>query len=304
MVELPKPDAAKKGWPWTEESQPLPETMPDGTPWPRITVVTPSYNQGWFIETTIRSVLLQGYANLEYIIMDGRSTDNTIEIIRRYEPWLTAWVSEPDKGQTDAIQKGFNQASGELLTWLNSDDLLLPNALRHVALASRQRPDAVAWVGGCQRIDRDGRLLNTITPRGLERERLANWFFDGFFYQPSCFFSANAYRQSGGVDPSLNFSMDVDLWLKLAAVGEFVPMPQTLSAAVIHDAAKSQSKKAEMHAEVMLVQIRHGFQEAAVRRMKRVLEGANRKQQKQHRFGRFMNLLMPINHKREIRNEK
>ena len=111
--ELPSPPPGKRGWPWTEDSPQLPDTMPDGSPWPKISIVTPSLNQGPFIEETIRSVLLQGYPNLEYIIMDGGSTDESIEIIKKYEPWLAYWESEPDRGQSHAINKGFQRASGD-----------------------------------------------------------------------------------------------------------------------------------------------------------------------------------------------
>src|ERR1700738_1526878 len=109
------------GWPWTTETPRLPAVRPDGSRWPRITIVTPSFNQGQFIEETIRSVLLQGYPNLEYIIIDGGSTDNTVEIIKKYEPWIACWVSEKDRGQSDALNKGFARATGQILAWLCSD---------------------------------------------------------------------------------------------------------------------------------------------------------------------------------------
>ena len=107
--------------------------MPDAN-YPRISIVTPSYNQGQFIEQTIRSVLLQNYPNLEYIIIDGGSTDNTVETIEKYEQYITYWVSEPDRGQSHAINKGFARCTGEIMAWLNSDDLYLPSALKSLEL--------------------------------------------------------------------------------------------------------------------------------------------------------------------------
>ena len=141
LTELPPPPAGKSGWPWTVETPPVPLARPDGSPWPRISIVTPSYNQGQFIEETIRSVLLQGYPDLEYIIIDGGSTDQSVEIIKKYEAWLTYSVSENDGGQSHAINKGFERATGVLLSWLNSDDVLLPDAL--AAVAARLSSSAV-----------------------------------------------------------------------------------------------------------------------------------------------------------------
>ena len=129
LSELPKAPSGKTGWPWTEESRRLPVLRYEGDPWPRISVITPSFNQGEFIEETIRSVLLQDYPDLEYLILDGGSTDNSIEIIKRYSTWLTYWVSEPDSGQSDAINRGLKRASGDFCTWINSDDMLCKNAL-------------------------------------------------------------------------------------------------------------------------------------------------------------------------------
>jgi len=132
---LPPPPSGKAGWPWTEQTEQLPQSMPDGSEWPKISIVTPSYNQGKFIEETIRSVLLQGYPNLEYIIIDGGSTDNSVEIIQRYSPWLNYWVSEKDRGQSDALNKGFAISNGEICAYINSDDIFLPNAFYKLAIA-------------------------------------------------------------------------------------------------------------------------------------------------------------------------
>ncbi|MDO8303698.1 MAG: glycosyltransferase, partial [Sedimentisphaerales bacterium] len=127
LKELPAAPAGKTGWPWTVES-PAP-ALSQITNCPRICIVTPSFNQGEFLEETIRSVLLQGYLNLEYIIMDGGSTDNSVEIIKKYSPWLAYWTSQKDNGQADAIYRGFEKASAEYIGWVNSDDMLLPDAL-------------------------------------------------------------------------------------------------------------------------------------------------------------------------------
>src|SRR5678816_3341009 len=139
--DLPRPGPGRSGWPWTEAPPPLPPTGPNGQPWPRISIVTPSFNQAQYLEETIRSVLLQGYPNLEYFVYDGGSTDGSVEILRRYEPFLQGWVSERDKGQSDAINKGFARCTGEVVNWLCSDDILLPGALLHVGQAFVERRD-------------------------------------------------------------------------------------------------------------------------------------------------------------------
>lgn len=131
LLKLLPPVTGKQGWPWTEEV--AESSYSSKKEWPKISIVTPSYNQGHFIEETIRSILLQNYPNLEYIIMDGGSNDNTVEIIKKYEPWITLWVSEKDKGQANAINKGVDQCTGEIFNWINSDDYLAPDTLLHVA---------------------------------------------------------------------------------------------------------------------------------------------------------------------------
>lgn len=133
LAELPSPPANRGGWPWTEASEQQSTLVENAMVWPKVTIVTPSFNQGQFLEETIRSVLLQGYPNLEYIVIDGGSTDNSVDIIRKYEPWLSFWVSEPDEGQADAINKGFAKSTGELLGWINSDDYLYPGVIKRVA---------------------------------------------------------------------------------------------------------------------------------------------------------------------------
>lgn len=136
LSNLPSPPPGKTGWPWTEACAQMPELRPDGEPWPRITIVTPSFNQGEFIEETIRSVLLQGYPNLEYFIMDGGSTDQSVEIIKRYAAWIDHWESGPDGGQAAAINTGLARATGLWFHNINSDDVMSPSSLKAIGLAS------------------------------------------------------------------------------------------------------------------------------------------------------------------------
>ncbi|MCK4815087.1 glycosyltransferase, partial [bacterium] len=177
-----------------------------------------------------------------------------------------------DRGQSHAINKGFAKAQGEIFGWLNSDDLLLPGAIRHVVDAWQENPSAVAWVGSCHRIDPDRRILSTVIPKGLDRDSLADWWFQGCFYQPSCFFAAQAWYKVGSLDENLSFAFDLDLWLKLSSVGDFVAIPKFISVAIIHKDAKTQAQRIGMHAETIAVQIKHGYREAAIKRLVSLVE--------------------------------
>lgn len=162
LEELPPLPPGKIGWPWTKESRQLPDTMPDSRPWPRISIVTPSFNQGRYIEETIRSVLLQGYPNLEYIVIDGGSSDNSVGIIKKYEPWLAYWVSEADRGQAHAINKGFQKATGEIFGWLNSDDVYCKGALGFTGWLLYRRPHVGLIYGDCDVIDGRSSMIDCI----------------------------------------------------------------------------------------------------------------------------------------------
>src|SRR5918996_5491103 len=202
LSQLLPPSPGKIGWPWTEESAQLPETMPDGCVWPRISIVTPSYNQGQFIEETIRSVLLQGYPSFEYIVIDGGSTDDSKEIIQKYEPWLTYWVSEPDRGQAHAINKGFARATGDIIQWVNSDDLLTPGALAEVGRLISLNPGAMI-AGGCENFWADGKSEIKYN-YGLSREGLiAFWRREASYEQRSLFTPCRVMDECGGLDETL-----------------------------------------------------------------------------------------------------
>ena len=223
LDELPEPPRGKTGWPWTEESRRLPSGASQGRSWPRISVVTPSFNQGPFIEETIRSILLQGYPNLEYFIMDGGSTDASVEIIKKYSPWLSYWVSEPDSGQSDAINRGLKRASGEFATWINSDDLLCKNALVEHASRIGFAPDTV-YVGNCIYIDETGNvlLLHRGRVQSLEDLVRVNTVWNGargHIVQPEVMFPRELYRTVGGLDRNNHFTMDYDLWGKFFLAG-------------------------------------------------------------------------------------
>jgi glycosyltransferase involved in cell wall biosynthesis len=240
--------------------------MADGAPWPRISIVTPSFDQAAFLEEAIRSVLLQGYPNLEHIVMDGGSTDGSADIVRRYEPWLAYWTSERDAGQSDALNRGFDRATGTILGWINSDDYLLPRALERVALAWHEAPEAAGWFGSCRRVDEAGALLYIQHPRRLDRDGLGDWHANGVA-QPASFFSAAAWSDLGPLDTTLYCAFDFDFWLRLADWGAIRALPGELAAARIHGAAKTTAGRATMHAETWAVMMRHGYERVAVQDM-------------------------------------
>ena len=156
LKNLPNAPPEKKGWPWIPEISQLKSSLSNARLWPKISIVTPSFNQVQFLEETIRSVLLQGYPNLEYIIIDGGSTDGSIDIIKKYSRWLRYWVSEPDSGQSNAINKGFAKASGEIFGYLNSDDLYEPNALKIISSYFMNNSACNLLAGECTVFDDHG----------------------------------------------------------------------------------------------------------------------------------------------------
>jgi len=222
LAELPPPLSTKKGWPWTEESSQLPQQVRDEHFWPRITVITPSFNQGRFIEETLRSVLLQGYPELEYLVLDGGSTDNSVEIIKKYSPWLTYWVSEPDSGQSDAINRGLHRASGTFATWVNSDDMLCRNAL--IAHSTQVGFDRnTVYVGDCRYLDETKHLVWTHRGRVHSLEDLLRvktvWRSGGNIVQPEVLFPVELALQVGCLNPDNHFTMDYELWGKFFLAG-------------------------------------------------------------------------------------
>jgi len=219
LKDLPPPPPGKTGWPWTEPTNPLPERMPDGSEWPRISIVTPSYNYGRFIEETIRSVLLQGYPNLEYIVIDGGSTDNTIEIIRKYDKYLTYWVSEPDEGQTDAINKGYQHCIGELFAWLNADDIYAHSTcLKNISEFYKKGYKLI--VGECNNIDINGnKIIIKNTFNGYCKPQYFDQYVKFWSFvpmpEPAVFIAKELTDKSFPLDKNLYTTMDYQLFLRV-----------------------------------------------------------------------------------------
>ena len=224
LEALPCPPSGRTGWPWTQTSKPLPSTQSDGSPWPRLRIVTPSYNQGQFLEETIRSVLLQSYPNLEYVIIDGGSTDNSLEILERYSPWLDCWVSESDRGQYDALNKGFAKTSGEIMAWINADDRYVANAFAAIGHIFAQFAD-VHWVASLHLLSLDQHSNETSHWRLPGYSRTGFWraehmrgvapFSSPWIPQEASFWRQALWEQAGGrVDENLDMAGDFDLWMR------------------------------------------------------------------------------------------
>jgi glycosyltransferase involved in cell wall biosynthesis len=227
---------------------------------PRVSIVTPSYNQANFLENTLASVLEQGYPNLEYFVMDGGSTDGSLEIIRKYAKYLTYWQSQPDGGQVEAINSGFHKASGEIFAFLNSDDFLLQGAIQHMVALHAQYPQAAAWVGGGYSIAQDGYIIQIrLPPAKLEQVDLANWE-ENWIFQPACFFSAVTARAVGLLNPAYENAFDFDFWMKISRLGKLIPTSRIISAATVHPNAKTQKYKTRMYKETQDIQRMYGYE--------------------------------------------
>ncbi|MEW6077778.1 MAG: glycosyltransferase family 2 protein [Thermodesulfobacteriota bacterium] len=270
--ELVLPMSDKSGWPWTKETVPL----PDGSPWPKITIVTPSFNQGEYIEETIRSVLLQGYPNLEYIIIDGGSTDDSVAIIKKYEPWLTFWTSGPDQGQSQAINKGFEHATGNILGYINSDDLYEPGALFVAAESFSGQTGIHLLAGQCVVFNDQGvkRIFQPWWP--AKPAYYVSRTYSSTFAQPASFWSRSAFQELGGFDETLHCCFDREFFLRMGLAG-IKPMfiSQVLARFREHNASKSMTREISFHRESLAILDKHatacGISEGHKRRIARRL---------------------------------
>jgi glycosyltransferase involved in cell wall biosynthesis len=232
LADLPPPPPGKTGFPWTEE---CPRLNDPGLP--RVSIVTPSFNQGAYLEETLRSVLLQGYPNLEYIVIDGGSADQSVEIIRRYAPWLASWVSEPDRGQADAINKGLRASTGQVLNWINSDDGLLPFALHHVSAFLCADPRAQIVCGFRRKVigtvRHPRRLRVHLPPDRYSLARLC------YLAQETTFWTRAVWERVGELDITLQYALDFDLWQRMLAAGfQFELLPRFIGLFRAHPDSK------------------------------------------------------------------
>ncbi len=254
LAELPPPPPGRTGWPWTEECAPCAEALP------RITLITPSYMQGGFIEQTIRAGLLQGYPDLEYFILDGGSTDGTREIIRKYEPWLAGWRCEKDAGQSATINEGWARATGEVLAWINSDDWYHPGALVAAGRGFAAEP-AVAWLSGAvDDVDVAGvfhkRHPAAPTPlaRALGRK-------DCGYYQPGMFWRRALIEKVGSLDTQLNCAFDQDFWIRSLLAGFVMTViPEPMACFRVHGGSKTGGLSPRVIVEDWALLARYGEQ--------------------------------------------
>lgn len=209
IADLPPPPPGKSGWPWTEESPAIASTAP----LPRISLVTPSFNQAQYLEETLRSALLQGYPDMELSVVDGGSSDGSVALIEKYAPHLTWWKSERDSGQSEAINKGFRRATGTVLGWLNSDDILFPGALQAIGRAALAHPLAGLIYGAGAKIDPAGAVQKVIPFRPVNLRLLRTQFY---LLQQSTFFTRTALDAVGLLDEDQHYIMDWDLALRIA----------------------------------------------------------------------------------------
>jgi glycosyltransferase involved in cell wall biosynthesis len=224
---------------------------------PLVSIVTPSYNQAAFVEQTLESVLSQDDVPVEYLVIDGGSTDGTAALLARYGPRLAYWVSERDAGQAQAINKGLRRAKGEIVAYLNSDDLYLPGALRQVAGLFAARPDVDLVYGDCQVIDDQGQVLGLLPRHPFDLQRLIQRA--EFIPQPAAFWRRRLHDRLGYFDEGLHFAMDYDFFVRAGRAGRVEVLPVPLAAFRLHGGSKTIAREDRHWRECLAVSQRHGL---------------------------------------------
>lgn len=223
---------------------------------PLVSIVTPSYNQAAFLEQTICSVLDQDYQPLEYIIVDGGSTDGSLEIIQKYAHRLAWWVSETDRGQTDAINKGFARSKGEILAWLNSDDTYIQGTVSEAVGYLQAHPELAAVYGDANLIDQQGQVISKFPARQTSYQNLMRGYVH--IPQQATFFRGDLWREVGPLDPSFYFAMDYDLWVRLSKKAPLKYHPRLWANFRLHGDAKSIEQDDRCWPEMVRVHRREG----------------------------------------------
>ena len=213
---------------------------------PLVTIVTPSFNQASFIEQTILSVLEQDYPRIEYLVVDGGSTDGSVEIIRNHANHISWWVSEKDSGQAEGINKGLSRASGDIVAWINSDDYYLPGAVSEAVRALQQNPAAALVFGDVQVVNEKDEVINILRYGNWQLQDLMSFHIIG---QPAVFMRRQALISSGLLDPGYHYLLDHHLWLRLAMYGEIKYCPQLWAGAHYHECSKNVAHAAEFGSE-------------------------------------------------------
>lgn len=224
---------------------------------PLVSIVTPSFNQAQFLEETIKSVLTQDYPNIEYIVIDGGSTDGSVDVIKKYQSRIAFWVSEQDKGQTDAINKGFAKAKGDIFAWINSDDAYHPNAVSEAVQFLNENPDVAMVYADCDFIDEQGRVIGKFASAQTDYQKLRRGYVH--IPQQTMFFRAKYWKELGPLDPSFYFAMDYDLWTRIAKHAPIKYLPgRTWASFRIHTSSKTNVNDERGWKEMLRVHYRDG----------------------------------------------
>ena len=242
--------------------------MPDLSDPPKVSIVTPSFNQGRFLEESIRSVLEQDYPNIEYILVDGGSKDNSVEVIKKYQDRFAWWVSEKDSVHADALNKGFSHATGEILAWLNSDDVYFPHAVSEAVEILKSHPGVGMVYGDADLIDDSGATVGRFASKQTSYRQMLRGSVH--IPQATTFWRANLWRQIGPLDLSLFYSFDYDLWVRLAKASQILYVPRRWAKFRIHRAGKTIVNDDRNYPDMLRVLEREGGSWFSILRMRMI----------------------------------